>query len=54
MSIMRCENCERFVDTDFEEMVDIGNQRRLECLVCPRCADAREEERDAESSEPSL
>jgi len=46
MSVMRCEDCDRFVDTDFEEMVDVGNQRRLERWVCQRCAEAREDERE--------
>lgn len=46
MSIMRCPDCERFVDTDFEEMVDVGNQRKLERLVCLICAEEAEEDAD--------
>ncbi|MBU6408063.1 MAG: hypothetical protein KGS44_13195 [Alphaproteobacteria bacterium] len=50
MSIMRCESCERFVDTDFEEMHDIGNQRRLERWVCERCAEEWHDEQEAEQN----
>jgi hypothetical protein len=34
MSVLRCEECERRVDTDFEEVEWIGNG-----CICQRCWD---------------
>ena len=34
MSVMRCHKCERWVDTDFEEMVDWDSKP-----ICEDCAD---------------
>lgn len=42
MSVLRCPDCERFVDTDSEEMVEVGNMRRLHREVCQRCAEEYE------------
>ncbi len=44
MSIIRCEKCERMVDTDLDEMIDIGNMRHLECWVCESCAEKYQDE----------
>lgn len=43
MSMERCHNCGRAIDTDFDAecYVDIGNMRRLENIV-PLCEPCRE------------
>ncbi len=49
MSIMRCEKCERMVDTDFEEVFDAGNPdwpAGNEKWVCESCADMLEDQRE--------
>ena len=52
MSIVRCHDCERAVDTDFEETcsVEIGNQRRQHKVIeiCQPCYIKRENEGEME------
>ena len=53
MSVMRCPQCERIVDTDLEPGEEIGNMRRLMIWVCTPCAEEYHEGLEAQQDAAS-
>lgn len=53
MSIMRCMDCDRTVDTDAEEMV-IEETKYGDHIICQSCAEKAEAQRDALDAAASL
>ena len=41
MSIMMCEECDRLVDTDYEEMFEVKNFK----IICDNCKENEKEEK---------
>ena len=41
MSIMMCEECDRLVDTDYEEMFEVKSFK----IICDDCKEKEEEEK---------
>lgn len=57
MSMIRCEDCSRPIDSDYDAdcLVEVGNMRRLHetKILCEPCRDRRQDEEDrAINAEP--
>lgn len=58
MSMVRCEECERFIDSDEDPecFVEVGNMKRLhkEIILCEPCRERRWEEYEADAAQEGL